>query len=85
MVDSIGYMVLLSIFWPAHICRHIIGNMQNLVYTMALVLQLVWGLYAKVCPLKMASDNINMMLKEQENVRYCSYLVFLLSIGMILR
>ncbi len=28
------------------------------------------GLYAKICPLKMASDYINMMPKDQGNVRY---------------
>ena len=43
------------------------------------VLQLVGGLYAKICPLKMASDYVNMMPKDQGNV------TFPLSIGMILR
>ena len=57
-----------------------------------IVLQLVGGLYAKICPLKMASDYVNMMPRDQGNVRYegfhrqkCSYLTFPLSIGMILR
>ena len=37
-----------------------------------IVLQLVGGggLYAKICPLKMASDHVNMMPKDQGNVRY---------------
>ncbi len=35
-----------------------------------LVLQLVGDLYAKICPLKMASDYVNMMPKDQGNVRY---------------
>ena len=39
-----------------------------------LVLQLVGGLYAKICPLKMASDYINMVPKDQGNVRYISFI-----------
>ncbi len=41
----------------------------------------------KICPLKMASDYVYMMPKDQGNVRYegFSYLTFPLSIGMKLR